>query len=233
MHLPADGAERLQLDVSEAVGGIGQQHIQDRGLHPDGVRALSGRERAQDLRRALIRHALQVPQGLELLRGQIKDPGAENALGPDLEENLELADRVGDSVGPDREVDDDGAQDHLGVAELGHDGPAGDGLSHSPAAAFGQLEEPPGRQEPGDRTDDRSPPIIHDGGSLAGPGPASYEVSAIWTASHSSGHFLLNEPRRMFMAGAPSCWPVGSARRCGRARSGAGPAPARAPRLPD
>jgi hypothetical protein len=60
-----------------------------------------------DLGRALIRYALHMPQGLDLFRGQIQDPCAEDPLGPDLEEYLEFPGRVCDGVGPDREVDDE------------------------------------------------------------------------------------------------------------------------------
>ena len=136
VHLPANGTERLQLDVSEAVGGIGKQDVQDRYLHLEGARSLRRRERSQDLRRAVIRYALQMPQGLDLVRGQVKDPDAEDALGPDLEEHLELPDRVCDGVGPDREVDDDGAQDQFRMAEFSHDSPTRDGLSPLPASVF-------------------------------------------------------------------------------------------------
>jgi len=94
MHLPANGTERLQLDVSEAGGGIGKQDVQDRCLH-------------------------------------LEDP-----LGPDLEEHLELPDRVCHGVGPDREVYDDRAQDLFSMAEFSHDGPTRDGLSYRPASAF-------------------------------------------------------------------------------------------------
>ena len=78
-----------------------------------------------------------MPQGLDLFRGQIKDPRAENSVGPELEEYLELPERVCDGVGPDREVDDDGAQDQLHMAEFSHDGPARGGLRQLPASALG------------------------------------------------------------------------------------------------
>jgi hypothetical protein len=64
-----------------------------------------------------------MPQGLELFRGEIKDPCVENPLGPDVEEHLEFPDRVCDGVGPDREVDDDGAQDQFNIAEFSHKRP--------------------------------------------------------------------------------------------------------------
>jgi hypothetical protein len=40
----------------------------------------------------------------------------------ELEKHLELANRVCDGVGPDREVDDEGAQDQFRVAEFSHPG---------------------------------------------------------------------------------------------------------------
>ncbi len=77
MHLPANGTERLQLDVSEAEGGIGKQDVQDRYLHLERARSLRWCERSWDLRRAVMRHALQMPQGLALVCGHVKDPDAE------------------------------------------------------------------------------------------------------------------------------------------------------------
>ena len=46
MHLPANRTERLQLDIAEAVDGVGKHAVQDRYLHLEGTRALGWTERS-------------------------------------------------------------------------------------------------------------------------------------------------------------------------------------------